>query len=324
MKPFNVLLAAALAACALTAPAFAEDYPSKPIKVVVPWPAGGLVDIVARVVGQKLQAALGQPIVVESKLGAGGVIGADAVAKAVPDGHTILLTTNALTMNEALRPGKLPFDIYASFIPIVVAGRAPSVVVVHSASGIQTLQDLIARAKAKPGGVTYGSAGNGTAAHLSAELFKTMLGLNIIHVPYRGAPLAMTDQIAGRIDFHFANAAVALPQIRAGKVRPLAITSAERSDMFQNVPTMAEAGVPNFEADQWVGYLAPAATPRSVVERLAVEANKALALADVRSALLRSGIIADGRSTPGSFAEYLKQDHSRWVEVVKAANIKAE
>jgi tripartite-type tricarboxylate transporter receptor subunit TctC len=324
MKRFATILAAALAACFLVAPALAQEYPSKPVKVVVPWPPGGLVDIAGRVLGEKLQVALGQPIIVENKPGAGGVIGADVVAKAAPDGHTIALTTSALTMNEALRPGKLPFDLYSSFIPVVVAARAPSVVIVHPSSDINTLQDLIARAKAKPGGLTYASAGNGTPAHLSAELFKTRLGLDIVHVPYKGAPPAMADQIAGRIDFHFANAAVALPQIRAGRVRPLAVTSAERSEMFPNVPTMAEAGVPNFEADQWIGYLAPAGTPQAIVERLAAEVNKALALPDVRSALQKSGMLADGGSTPESFAAYLRQDHSRWTDVVKAANIKAD
>jgi len=324
MKRTATLLAAALAACALVAPAIAQEYPSKPIRVVVPWPPGGLVDIAGRVLGEKLNAALGQPIIVENKPGAGGVIGADIVAKAAPDGYTLALTTSALTMNEALRPGKLPFDLYASFTPVVVAARAPSVVVVHPSSGIDTLQELIARAKAKPGGLTYASAGNGTPAHLSAELFKTRLGLDILHVPYKGAPPAMADQIAGRIDFHFANAAVALPQIRSGKVRALAVTSAERSDMFPNVPTMAQAGVADFEADQWIGYLAPAGTPQAIIARLVAEVNKALLLPDVRSTLEKNGMLADGRSTPQSFAAYLKQDHSRWTGVVKAANIKVD
>lgn len=324
MKRIATLLVTAFTAGGLVAPGIAQEYPSKPIKVVVPWPPGGLVDVAGRVVGEKLNTALGQPIIVENKAGAGGVIGADIVAKAAPDGYTLALTTSALTMNEALRPGRLPFNIYSSFTPVVVAARAPSVVVVHPSSGIDTLQVLIARAKAKPGGLTYASAGNGTPAHLLAELFKTRLGLDILHVPYKGAPPAMADQIAGRIDFHFANAAVALPQIRSGKVRPLAVTSAERSDMFPNVPTMAEAGVPDFEADQWIGYLVPAGTPQAIIDRLAAEVNKALLLPDVRSALQKNGMLADGRSTPQRFAAYLKLDHSRWMGVVKAASIKVD
>lgn len=323
MKRFAALFAAALAAAA-TGPAIAQEYPSKPIKVVVPWPPAGLVDIAGRVLGEKLRDALGQAIIIENKPGAGGVIGADSVAKAAPDGYTLALTTSALTMNAALRPGKLPFDIYSSFVPIVVAARAPSVVVVTPSSGIRTLQDLIARARARPGALTYASAGNGTPAHLSAELFKTKLGLDIVHVPYKGAPPAMTDQIAGRVDFHFANAAVALPQIQAGKVRPLAVTSAERSDIFPGVPTMAEAGVPGFEADQWIGYLAPAGTPPQTVKRLAATINEALALADVRAMLKKNGMLADGRSTPQTFAAYLKEDYAKWRGVVKAAHIRVD
>lgn len=326
MKRLIPAFAAALAICALgfAAGAAAQEYPRKPIKVVVPWPAGGLVDIAGRVIGEKAQAALGQTMVIDNKPGAGGVIGADAAAKADADGYTIALTTSALTMNAALRPAKLPFDIYGDFVPIVVAARAPSVVVVHPSSGIKTLKDLIAHAKANPGKMTYASAGNGTPAHLSAELFKTLLGLDILHVPYKGAPPAMTDQIAGRIDFHFANAAVALPQIRAGKVRPLAVTSAERSEMMLNLPTMAEAGVPDFEADQWIGYLAPKGTPSAVVDRLAAEINKALAVPEVRQSLAQKGMAADGRSTPRQFAAYLKEDHAKWVGVVKSANIKPD
>jgi tripartite-type tricarboxylate transporter receptor subunit TctC len=227
-------------------------------------------------------------------------------------------------MNEALRPGKLPFDLHSALAPVALVARAPSVVVVHPSSGVASLQELIARARANPGKLTYGSAGNGTPAHLSGELFKAMLGLDIVHVPYKGAPPAMTDQIAGRIDFHFANAGVALSQIRAGKVRALAVTSAQRSDMMLNLPTMGEAGVPNFEADQWIGYFAPAAAPRAALERLAAEANRALALPEVRSALEKNGMLADGRSTPRGFGALLKEDQAKWSALVRRANIKPD
>jgi tripartite-type tricarboxylate transporter receptor subunit TctC len=323
MNRHAVLSVATLAAAAAMTAATAQEYPIKPVRVIVAWPPGGLVDIAGRVVGEKVQAALGQPMVIDNKPGAGGAIGAEAVARSAADGYSLLLTVSALTMNAALRPGT-SFNIDSSFAPIVVAARTPSVVVVSPSSGINTLADLIARARARPGALTFASAGNGSPSHLYAELFKARLGLDVVHVPYKGAPPAMADQVAGRVDFQIANAAVALPQIRAGKVRALAVTSAARSDMFGDVPTMAEAGVPDFEVDQWIGYLAPAGTPRAIVERLAAEINKALALPDVRSTLERSGMLADGTSTPAGFAAYIKLEYAKWAGVVKGAQIKGD
>lgn len=317
------LPAAAMMAAAQLPCASAQDYPSKPVRVVVPWPPGGLVDLPARIVGEKLQAAFGQPFVIENKPGAGGVIGADQVAKAAHDGYTIALTTSALNMNAALSKS-LPFDVTKDFEPIAVVAYAPSVLVVHPSLGVKSVQELVALAKSKPGKLSYASAGPGTPAHLSAELLKSMLGLDIVHVPYKGAPPAMADQIAGRIDFHFANAAVALPQVKAGKVRALAVTSPKRFAPLPEVQTMIEAGVPNFEADQWIGYLAPRGTSRAVIDRLNAEINKALVQEDVKATLAKSGTTAAAAGTPSEFAAYLKRDLAKWSGVVKAANIQPE
>ena len=324
MNPRKLLKHAACAlALATSAVAGAQDYPSKPVRVVVPWPPGGLVDVAGRVVGEKLAAALGQPFLVDNKPGAGGVIGAEMVAKAAPDGYTIALTTSALNMNAALQ-AKMSFDVARDFEPIAAAAYAPSILVVHPSLGVKSVQELVALAKSRPGKMTYASAGNGTPAHLSGELLKSMLGLDILHVPYKGAPPAMTDQIAGRVDFHFANAAVALPQVRAGKVRGLAVTSAQRASFAPELPTMAEAGVPKFEADQWVGYLAPRGTPRAVLERLNAAIGRALEGDDVKTALEQSGMSAAAAATTAQFGAYLKQDLSKWTGVVKSANIRAD
>ena len=310
-------------ALALSAAANAQDYPSKPVRVIVPWPPGGLVDAAGRVVGEKLAAALGQPFVLDNKPGAGGVIGAEQAAKAPADGYTLVLTTSALTMNAALQ-AKLPFDVLRDFEPIAAAAHTPQVLVAYPGLGFKSVQDLIAAAKARPGRMSYASAGNGSPAHLAGELFKSMLGLDILHVPYKGAPPAMTDQIAGRVDFHFANAAVALPQVRAGKVQGLAVASAQRAPFAPELPTMAEAGVANFEADQWVGYLAPRGTPRAVIERLNAAIGRALSSEDAKALLAQSGMAAAAPATPAQFGAALKADLARWSAVVKSANIRPE
>lgn len=314
---------AALLACAAAPSAVAQDYPSKPIRVIVPWPAGGLVDIAARAVATRLQAGLAQTVIVDNKVGAGGLIGADQGAKATPDGYTLVLTTSALTINTAMRT-KMSFDAMKDLEPISVVAYAPSVLVVNAAGGPTSVQELLKFAKANPGKLSYGSAGVGSPAHFAGELLKSKQGLFIVHVPYTGAPAAMTDQIAGRIDFHFANIAVALPQIRSGRVRALAVTSAGRTASLPEVPTMAEAGVAGFEADQWLGILAPRGLPRAVVDRLVGEVNKALAADEVRATLVNAGMTAAAPGTASAFDAYLKQDLAKWTAVVKAANIQSE
>ena len=250
------------------------------------------MDALARTLGEKAAKVLGQPFVIENKPGAGGNIGADYVARAPADGYTLLITSIGMATNKSLY-GKLSYDPVKDFAPVSLLAVVPNVLVTNSSqTGIKTLADMVASAKKAPGKLSYASAGNGSPAHLSAELFKSMLGLDILHVPYKGAPPAMIDQIAGRVDIQFANPAVALPQIKAGKLVALAVTSPRRFGPLPEVPTMAEAGVPNFEADQWLAYLAPRATPRPVVERLVREINKALAMDDVRATLAQGGMTA--------------------------------
>lgn len=301
----------------------APAYPAKPIRVVVPWPAGGLVDVAARQLGNRMQAALGQPVVIDNKLGAGGSVGADLAAKAPADGHTLLFTSSALTMNAALR-ARMPFDALKDLERVALVAYAPSVLVVSENSSIKSLQDLVKTARAQPGKLSYASAGVGSPAHLTGELFKSRQNLFILHIPYTGAPAAMTDQIAGRIDYHFANAAVALPQIRAGKVRALAVTSAQRMPGLPQVPTMAEAGVDKFEADQWLGLLAPKGTPPAVIDKLVNEVNKVLALDDFNQSLASAGMTSAKPGKADAFEAYFKQDLAQWTAVVKAASIKPE
>lgn len=302
----------------------AQDYPSRPVRVVVPWPAGGFVDVAARAVSQRLQVALGQSLVIENKAGAGGMIGAEQVARSGGDGYTVLLTTSALTMNAAIRGAAMPFDIARDLEPIGAVASVPAFLIVPAEQGPRTLAELIAKARSAPGKLSYASAGQGSPAHLSGELLKSQQRLFIVHVPYRGAPQAMSDVIAGLVDFQFAPVAVALPQMKAGKVRALAVTSSARYGGAPDVPTMAQAGVPNFEADQWLGMFAPKGTPRAVVERLSAELNRLLGADELKAVFGTSGLNPASASTPAAFAAYLQQDLARWAAVVKAANIKPE
>jgi tripartite-type tricarboxylate transporter receptor subunit TctC len=298
----------------------AQNYPNKPIRVIVPWPAGGLVDVAARQLSNRLQTAMGQPIVIDNKLGAGGNVGADQASKAAADGYTMLFTSSALTMSTALR-NKMPFDAVKDLERVAVVAYAPSVLVVNQNSNITTVQELIKAASANPGKLSYASAGVGSPAHLTGELFKSRQNLFILHIPYTGAPAAMTDQIAGRIDYHFSNAAVALPQIKAGKVRALAVTSAQRMPGLPNVPTMAEAGVEKFEADQWLGLFAPKGTPASVIEKWVAEINRVLAQDEFNQSLANAGMNSAKPGKADNFDAYFKQDLVQWSQVVKAANI---
>lgn len=300
--------------------AHAQSYPNKPIRVIVPWPAGGLVDVAARQLSNRLQTQLGQPIVVDNKLGAGGNVGADQASKAAADGYTMLLTSSALTINTALR-NKMSFDAVKDLERVAVVAYAPSVLVVSQNSNITSVQDLIKLARSNPGKLSYGSAGVGSPAHLTGELFKSRQNLFILHIPYTGAPAAMTDQIAGRIDYHFSNAAVALPQIKAGKVRALAVTSAQRLPGLSQVPTMAEAGVEKFEADQWLGVFAPKETPAAIIDKWVAEINKVLAQDDFSQSLANAGMNSAKPGKADNFDTYFKQDLVQWTQVVKVANI---
>ena len=301
----------------------AQEYPQKSIRVIVPWPAGGFVDVAARLAAEQLTIAFGQALVIENKPGAGGMIGADAVAKAQGDGYTLLFTTSALTMNTALRTN-MPFDLKTDLIPIAIEAYSPSVIVVHPMLGVKTLQELITLAKQQPGKLTYASAGNGTPAHLVAELFKTSVGVDIVHVPYKGGPPAMVDQIAGRVDVQVSNAMGALQQVKEGKLLALAVTSPARFEQLPEVPTMAQAGVADFETDQWLGFFAPKGVSVAVLKRLSDEINNALAAETLREALRSKGMRAATASTPTAFLDYLNTDLQRWTALVKRLNISAD
>ena len=301
----------------------AKDYPDRPVKLIVPWPAGGLVDIAGRVTSKTLQTSLSQPFIVDNKLGAGGILGADSVAKAPADGYTLLLTTSALNINNAIRISQ-PYDVANDFVPISLIAWSPFVLVASQSLGVTSVQELIQLAKSKPGKLTYASAGVGSPAHLSGELFKSMSGIDILHVPYKGAPQAMTDLISGQVDLLFANSSVALTQIKASKVRPLAVTSLQRYKGLPDVPTMNEAGVPKFEADQWLCIFAPAGTPPAVQVLLRNEFEKSLNNIEVRSTLEQNGMSVAAASTQAELAAFLKQDREKWVRVVKSANIPRE
>lgn len=307
----------------LMRPSMAQTYPSRPIRLVVPWPAGGLVDIAARLLQTRLQTSLGQAVVVENRAGAGGNLGADLVAKSAADGHTLVFTTSALTINTALQP-KLPFTLSKDFEGVALVAYSPSVLVAGPASNASSVKDLVDQARAQPGRLSYASAGVGSPAHMTGELFKIRQKLFVVHVPYTGAPAAMNDQIAGRIDYQFANATVALPQIRTGRVRALAVTSASRFAALPQVPTMAQAGVPDFEVDQWLGLLAPRGLPREVVQRLAQECEKVLAQEEFRQALTQAGMSAAATGSSAGFDGFLQQDVARWAAVIKAQGIKPE
>ena len=324
MRIASYAIAALLAFATSVGVATAQtQYPDKPIHVIIPWPAGGIADVVLRAMQEPLQKALGQPIIIENKAGAGGTIGDDAVAKAAPDGYTLLFTSSALNMNVALGR-KLPYDADRDFVPVVNVASAPMILVAYPGLGVKTVKDLVAMAKAKPGKLTFASAGNGSPAHFTAEMFRAATGIDVVHVPYRGSPQAMVDQMAGRVDFHFANSVAAIPQVNAGKVVALAVTSSKRLKVAPGIPTMAEAGIADFHASQWEAFLAPRGTPQAIVDRIAAAVDQVLAQPKVVAALEPFAIEVDGKSTPQSFAALMKSDRTMWIKVAKEANIKVE
>lgn len=296
------------------------DYPTRYIRLVVPWPAGGLVDIAARTIADKAKDDLGYSLIIENTTGAGGSIGAAAVARAEPDGYTLLFTTSALNMNASIR-SKMPYDAERDFIPIVAVATAPLILATNSELSVKSATELVALAKAKPGEITYASPGIGSPAHFAGEMLRQRTGINIRHIAYKGAPEAMNDMIAARIGFQFANVAVGIPMIQSGQIVGLAITSDHRSKLLPNVPTMKEAGFDDFESNQWLGFLAPAKTPKAVIDRIAEVVTKALANDAVKAAFARSGMDIVTGSTPESFATLMRADFKNWSDVAKAANI---
>ncbi len=302
----------------------AEDkWPTKPITYVVPFPAGGTTDTLARIIGQKLSVALGQPVIVDNKPGAGGNIGSGSVARAAPDGYTILGgTISSHAINASLYP-KLPYDPAKSFVPITLIGTNPLVLIVPPNSSAKSVKDLIAQAKAKPGSVTFASAGSGTSQHLAVEMFKSLAGVDVVHVPYKGSGPAIQDVMGGQVDAMFDTTVVAAPQIKGGKVRALGVTSAKRVKGWDTIPTIAESGVPGYEIVSWQGIFAPAKTPPEIVKRLNTEIVKILNMPDVRERMEQLGVDPVA-NTPEEFAAFQKAEIAKWAKVIKEGNVKVE
>lgn len=320
----SLIALSALAAASLPLPATAQAWPAKPLRLVIPFPAGGATDIVGRLLAQKLGAALGQQVVIDNKPGAGGTIGADLVAKAPADGHTLLLATSSThSIGPALNP-KMPYDAFRDFAPIAHVANAPSVLVVGAGFPKGNALDLIKTLKANPGKYNFGSSGIGTYPHLSAEMFKWRAGgLFVVHIPYRGTGLVVTDLIAGQITFLMDSIVSAQTHIRDGRVRALAVTGAQRSGSLPDVPTFTELGVPGLAFSNWFGFFAPAGTPAEVVQRLNRELNTLMRAPDVADRLRQLG--ADPvTGTPEAFAKVIRDEHDSWKAVIQRAGIKAE
>ena len=316
--------ALALAATALLpSMAAAQSFPTKPIRIVVPFPPGGSTDLLARRIGEKLAAAWGQPVVVENRAGAGGTLGADYVAKSAPDGYTLLMgVTGSNAIAGALYP-KLPYDVVKDFAPVSLVVSSPLVLVRNPSFAPKTVQELVAAAKAKPGSISYGSPGNGTSMHLTGEMFKLSAKVSMLHIPYRGSAGALSDLMGGQIDTMFGDFLVVWPQLEAGKLQPVAVTSKTRHKMLPNVPTIAESGYPGFEALSWQGLFAPAATPPAIVEQLNREVNKALASADIQEYFGSRGFTLGGSSAT-EFRAFVKVEADKWAKIVQASGAKPD
>jgi tripartite-type tricarboxylate transporter receptor subunit TctC len=303
--------------------AAAQAYPSKPIRFVVPYPPGGPLDTVARLVGQRVSESVRQPVIVDNKPGAGGNIGADAVAKSPPDGYTILMGAVATHAINPTLYASIPYDAQKDFIPVTQLASTPNVLVVNPALPVHDLREFIAYAKAHPGQLNFGSGSTGSAGHLAGELFKSLAGVDMTHVPYKGAAPAMNDLIGGQIQLMFDNLASSLGQIKAGKVRALAVTTARRTELAPELPTIAESGLPGFDINTWFGIFVPAGTPAPVVQRLHEEFVKALEAPDVRARMLGLGAEPVG-STPEQFAQYIRAEAVKYAKLVKASGAKAD
>ena len=301
---------------------YSQPYPSKPIRLVVTYPAGGGADAMARLVSPRLGEALGQPVVVENRGGASGTIAADLVAKSAPDGHTLMLDATNHAVNPSLL-AKLPYDPDKAFAPVTLLALFPNVVLVHPANPVSTISELIAKVKAEPGKIAFASSGNGSAQHLAAELFRQRAGLDMVHVPYKGGGPALIDVMGGQVPLYFGNMASALPHVKNGKLKALAITGSKRSPAAPDLPTVAESGMPGYQVYEWNAIFAPAGTPPAIVNRLQAEIAKVVRIPEVRDRMLALGgeIVA---SSPADLGAWVREQTVSWRQVVKAANIKPE
>ena len=319
-------LAKSLIAClifsGLALPALAQAYPAKPVRIIVPFAAGGPADIYARFVGQKLQEVLGQSFVVEDRPGGGSVIGTDAVAKSPADGYTLLLMSNTHTVNESLIQNK-PFDLMRDFVPVSPVNYSDLVLVVHPSVPANNLKELLALVKSKPHQLNYASSGPGTPYHMAGELFKAMAGLDIVHVPYKGSSGARTDILGGQVQMMFDAITTMAPNVRAGKLKGFGTTGRTRSSVLPEMPTISEAGVPGYEATIWLGVVAPAATPRPIVERLNTEIRKIVNSAEVKDAWGKQGATSMSMSID-EFGAYMREDIAKWANIVKISGAKVD
>jgi len=314
--------AAAALLCASASAGDAPAYPTRPLRLLVPYPPGGPVDITARIIGPELWQHMGQPVVVDNRAGAAGILAADLVAKSAPDGHTLLLGTVTNAIMPAVIP-KLPFNTQKDFTPVTMLVVITSILAVHPGVPATSVQSLLALAKAKPGALRYASTGNGTPGHLAAELFKSMGGVDMLHVPYKGAAQALVEVMAGQVQVVLLSAPGLLPHVRAGRLRALAVTNAKRSALLPDLPTIAESGLPGFEAEGWHGVFLPSGTPAAIVAALNRGLLTALSNEEVRKRLMQGGAEPVGLP-PAEFAVKFKAEMDRWARVVKSAGIKAD
>jgi tripartite-type tricarboxylate transporter receptor subunit TctC len=304
---------------ALVSPASAQSWPSKPVKIVVPFGPGGPADVYARIVGQGLTESLGQQFIIENKPGAGALIGTEVVAKAPPDGYTLLMMSNTHTVNETLF-AKKPYELMRDLVPVAPVNSSDLVMVVHPSVPAKTLQEFIALAKAQPGKLTYASSGPGTPYHMAGELFKSMSGTDILHIPHKGSAEARNDVMGGHVQMMFDAVTAMKGSIDAGEVRALATTGLKRSAVMPDVPTVNEAGVPGYEATIWLGIMAPKSTPKEIVDRLNAEIEKIIAKPEIRDAWAKQGAVPM-TMTPDQFGTFLNQDIAKWAKVIKTAGI---
>ena len=312
-----------LAACVLAPPlAFGQDYPARPVRIVVPFTAGSATDILARTVGQRLSELWGQPVNVDNRAGAGGTIGAGMVAKAPPDGLTLLVHSAAQAVNAFIYPN-LPYDTLKDFVQVVPLGGQPNVLVAAPAAGYKTVAELIADAKKRPGALNFGSAGIGSGTHINGEKFKLAAGIDVAHIPYKGTPEALTDTTAGRVAYFFSPISAALPLVRDGKLAALGVSSTRRAGALPNVPTIAESGLPGFDYNLWIGMFAPAGTPADIVEKINRDVNRVLREPEVRERMAALGAEAMPMS-PAEFDRFMRAEMDEAAKVVKAAAIKVQ
>ena len=315
------LVVPALALLGSTA-APAQDYPTKPIKIIVPFGAGGPADVFSRQLGQYLSESLKQPVVIEDRPGAGSIIGSNEVAKAAPDGYTLLAMSNTHTVNKSLLPNK-PFQLMRDFVPVAGINSSDLIMVIHPGVPAKNLKEFIALAKSKPGELNYASSGTGTPYHMAGELFKSLSGTNLVHVPHKASGEMRNSVIGGHVQMGFDAITTMASNVKAGQVRALGTSGTKRSSVLPDVPTIAEAGVPGYESTIWLGIMAPAGTPKAIVDKLNAEINKAINRPDVKAAWDKQGAVPMAMS-PAEFDAFLRKDIDKWAKVVKSAGIKAQ